>query len=122
MVNVLYTAVQALRLTGPLEIYARARLASRRLVKLDVIRQLGVLRCQLRGRVLALRSLDLQRQHRQLQLEHLVLDLAVLKRLPSGRVLAASGVDGVVEPARVNLCGLGCLPRRFEDGKIPGVD
>lgn len=107
-----------LRLTGALEIHACARLPGRVLVLLDVVLQLGLFLGQFRGRVLALSSLDLQHQHFQVQLQHLVLNLASLQRLSRGRLFASSRLDGFVESPLVCLCGLGRLTRGFEDGKV----
>jgi hypothetical protein len=91
-------------------------------VELDVLLQLLLLFSQLRSRVLALGGLNLQRQHRQLQLEHLILDLAPLQSRARLRLVAAGGLDSLVEPALLRLCRLGRLARRLENGKVLLVD
>jgi hypothetical protein len=122
LISLLLSIPSSLRLASPLEIDARARLASLVLVLLDVVGQLLLLRGQLGGRVLALGGLDLQRHDLQLQFEHLVLDLADLQRLALGRVFAPRGLDGVVETPGVDLGRLGRLACRLEDGEVVGVD
>jgi hypothetical protein len=105
------------RLDIPRESHARTSLPSRLLVQRDIVVQLLLLLGNLSGIAFALRLLDLQRGRLQKQLEHLVLDLAVLQRRGG---TAARRRDGTVEG--VSLGRLGCLAGGLEDCQVASGD
>lgn len=107
-------------LRSSLELDRLARLAGALGVGRDVGVELLLLLRDLGGVVLAaLRLVDLQAQHLELELEDLVLDLADLQGV-GGR--AGRRLEGLVEAARVRLGGLGRLLRRLDDRQIGGID
>lgn len=102
--------------TLPPKINAQTRLASRRLIKLDILAQLLQRIGELGSYIATPRLVDLQRQREQLKLEHLVLDLADLEDPALWRVGSPRCGDGLVEPACFGLGVFGGLARFFDDG------
>lgn len=110
--------MRCLRAVVTVKVDGLAGLPGRLLVGRDIgVELLLLLGNLVRVVVAALGGLNLQGQHLELQLEHLVLDLADLQGLAGVAVLAGL-LDGVVEAAVVRLGRLGRLARRLEDVEV----
>lgn len=93
-----------------------ARLSRGGRIKRNIVIQFRRLGRNLRSSVLALSLLNLQPQHLKLQLQHLVLDLAILQ---CGSVATGSG-ELVVEATGTGLGGFGDEAGVLDNGQIGG--
>lgn len=111
-----------LRLASTLKVNSSAQLASVLLISLNILVQLLGDISKLRSSVLALSSLNLSNHNLELQLQNLVLDLAVLESPAGSGLLTARRLDGLVEATGLGLGVFGRLASSLEDGEILGVD
>jgi hypothetical protein len=110
-------------LITPRKTNRRTRPTRRLLIQRHIIRQLRLLSRQLTLTPrIALRNLDLDPPHIRLQLQHLILDLAILECRPGGGFGAAGRGDGVVEAACAGFGGLGEFGGGGDDGEVGGGD
>lgn len=97
-------------LITPRKTNRRTRLPRRLRIQRNITRQLRLLTRQLPCTPrIPLRNLDLNPEHIRLQLQHLILDLAILECRPGGGSGSGGRGDGVVEAACAGLGGFGEL-------------